>query len=143
MASTDYVTEKQNSGTFQGRPETREGDLTKATGASASREASVAVDAGSGLPSRRLEHALFEEAESQTLKDRWARVQGSFVDEPRRAVKEADALVADVMKRLADGFTKERSGLEQQWDRGAEVTTEDLRVALVRYHEFFDRLLSI
>jgi hypothetical protein len=70
-------------------------------------------------------------------------VQGGFVDEPRRAVEQADALVATVVKRLAEGFAKERSTLEQQWDRGDDVTTEDLRVVLQRYRSFFDRLLSV
>jgi hypothetical protein len=64
------------------------------------------------------------------------------VDEPRDAVAEADALVADLMQRLAAGFSHERERLEGQWDRGDDVSTEDLRVALTRYRSFFDRLLS-
>src|SRR5215831_12672197 len=51
----------------------------------------------------------------------------------RSAVQKADALVADVMKRLAECFASERSTVESQWDRGDNVTTEDLRVALQRY----------
>jgi hypothetical protein len=76
------------------------------------------------------------------LRGRWGNVQASFVDEPRKAVQEADNLVASVMKRLAEGFAKERSTLEQQWDSGDNVSTEDLRVALQRYRSFFDRLLN-
>ena len=87
--------------------------------------------------------ALFENDETSQLRKRWTDIQGSFVDEPRRAVKEADGLVADVMKRLAETFSKERSELERQWDRGDDVTTEDLRLALQRYHTFFDRLLAV
>ena len=68
--------------------------------------------------------------------------EGSFVDEPRQAVEEADALVADLMTRLAQSFSEERKGLEGQWDRGDDVSTEDLRVALQRYRTFFDRLLA-
>jgi hypothetical protein len=70
-------------------------------------------------------------------------VQTGFVDEPRQTVEEADKLVAAVMQRLADGFTKERSGLEKQWDNGDKASTEDLRVALQRYRSFFDRLLKL
>jgi len=70
-------------------------------------------------------------------------VQTGFVDEPRRAVEEADKLVATVMKRLAESFATERSNLEKQWDRGDNVSTEDLRVALQRYRTFFDRLLNV
>lgn len=87
--------------------------------------------------------ALFEEAETQRLHTRWTDIQGSFVDEPRHAVQEADGLVAEVVKRLVEVFAGERTKLEQQWDRGDKVTTEDLRVALQRYRSFFDRLLSV
>ena len=76
------------------------------------------------------------------FQSRWQRIQGGFVDEPRRAVEEADALVAELMQQLADSFSQERSRLESQWDRGDDVSTEDLRVALQRYRSFFDRLLS-
>jgi hypothetical protein len=47
------------------------------------------------------------------------------------------------MKRLAEIFASERSQLESQWDKGDEVSTEDLRIALQRYRSFFGRLLSI
>jgi hypothetical protein len=86
---------------------------------------------------------MFEEHEAQRLRSRWREIQGDFVDDPRRAVKEADALVADAMKRLAEVFANQRGELEQQWDRGDNVTTEDLRLALRRYRAFFDRLLSV
>ncbi|HJZ74098.1 MAG TPA: hypothetical protein VKE51_20300 [Vicinamibacterales bacterium] len=92
---------------------------------------------------RQPQNGLFDHDESRRLRERWTHLQGSFVDEPRRAVKEADAFVAEVMKPIADVFASERTGLERQWDRGDKVTTEDLRVALQRYHAFFDRLLSV
>ena len=79
---------------------------------------------------------------ARDFQGRWRQIQGEFVDEPRRAVEEADALVAELMQRLADSFTEERSSLESQWDRGDDVSTEDLRVALQRYRTFFGRLLS-
>jgi hypothetical protein len=85
---------------------------------------------------------LFSESDISDLRSRWGNVQAGFVDEPRRAVEEADKLVAAVMKRLAEGFAGERSTLEKQWDRGDNVSTEDLRVALQRYRSFFDRLLN-
>jgi len=77
------------------------------------------------------------------LHGRWDRVQTGFVDEPRAAVKEADELVAQAMKRLAEVFSEERARLEQQWDRGDNVNTEDLRIALKKYRTFFERLLSV
>jgi hypothetical protein len=86
---------------------------------------------------------LFPAGDVDGLRTRWTDIQAGFVDEPRRAVEQADALVAETMKRLAEIFAAERSGLEKQWDRGDRITTEDLRIALQRYRSFFDRLLSL
>jgi hypothetical protein len=86
---------------------------------------------------------LFPEGELDGLRDRWREIQTGFVDEPRKSVEQADGLVASAMKRLAEVFAEERSQLEQQWDRGDSVSTEDLRVALQRYRTFFHRLLSV
>ena len=69
-------------------------------------------------------------------------IQTGFVDEPRQTVEQADELVAQVMQRLAEGFAAERERLEQQWGRGEDVSTEDLRIALQRYRSFFQRLLA-
>jgi hypothetical protein len=77
------------------------------------------------------------------LQSEWTSVQASFVDEPRVAVKRADELVAFAIKQIAETFARERSGLEAQWDREGDVSTEDLRVALTRYRSFFHRLLSM
>ena len=86
---------------------------------------------------------LFPNNELETLRTRWKEVQTAFVDEPRKAVEQADGLVASAMKRLAEVFAEERGKLERQWDRGDNVSTEDLRVALQRYRTFFHRLLSV
>lgn len=73
---------------------------------------------------------------------RWESIQIGFVDEPRQAVQDADALVAEVIRRLADGFSDERARLEGQWGRGEDVATDELRLTLQRYRSFFHRLLS-
>lgn len=86
---------------------------------------------------------LFSREEADDLHKRWDSIQAGFVDEPRSAVEQADSLVAGTMKRLAEMFAEERSGLESQWDRGDDVSTEDLRIALRRYRSFFGRLLAM
>jgi len=86
---------------------------------------------------------LFSESEVGDFRSRWGNIQTAFVDEPRRAVEDADNLVASLMKKLAEGFANERARLEKQWDRGDNVSTEDLRIALQRYRSFFDRLLKV
>ena len=86
---------------------------------------------------------LLPQAEAETFRSSWDAIQASFVDEPRVAVEKADHLVAQAMQRLAEMFAQERGGLESQWDRGDEVSTEDLRIALQRYRAFFGRLLAV
>src|SRR4030095_661883 len=86
---------------------------------------------------------MFVADEASGYRTRWEAVQTGFVDEPRRAVEEADSLVAQVIKRLSEVFADERSNLEHQWDQGDKISTEDLRIALQKYRSFFDRLLSL
>jgi hypothetical protein len=86
---------------------------------------------------------LFANEDAAGYRTRWSAIQTGFVDEPRKAVEEADTLVAEVMKRLAEVFANERSQLESEWERSEKVSTEDLRIAMRRYRSFFERLLSI
>jgi hypothetical protein len=86
---------------------------------------------------------LFAGDEAGTFRSRWTDIQTGFVDEPRKAVEEADSLVAEVIQKLAQVFADERSNLESQWGQGDDVSTEDLRIAMQRYRSFFDRLLSV
>jgi hypothetical protein len=86
---------------------------------------------------------LFSPEEAKDFRARWDAIQVSFVDGPRQMVEHADGLVAVAMKRLAEMFAAEREKLEGQWDRGDNVSTEDLRLALRRYRSFFGRLLSV
>lgn len=86
---------------------------------------------------------LFPDDQLKDLQARWDDIQTGFVDEPRSAVEHADSLVASTMQQLAEAFAQERSKLEQQWDRGDNISTEDLRMAFQRYRSFFRRLLSM
>lgn len=74
--------------------------------------------------------------------DRWNEIQTGFVDEPREAIENADALVAEILNELTATFAAERARLESRWSAGTEPSTEDLRVALQRYRSFFNRLLA-
>jgi hypothetical protein len=73
---------------------------------------------------------------------RWDAVQAGFVDDPRRAVEQADQLVAEVIDHLSRLFTQERARLESHWSKGGQVETEDLRIAIQRYREFFRTLIG-
>jgi hypothetical protein len=89
------------------------------------------------------DQALFADDEAQSFRSRWEDVQRGFVDEPRESVQKADELVSDLVERLTKGFADTRSGLEEQWNKGEDASTEDLRVALTRYRTFFQRLLKV
>jgi hypothetical protein len=89
------------------------------------------------------ERSLLPPDEEAEIVRRWETIQAGFVDEPREAVQEADNLVAGLMRRLAETFSETRGGLEDQWGRGDEVSTEELRVTLQRYRAFFGRLLRV
>ena len=86
---------------------------------------------------------LFAGDDAADLRARWAGVQAAFVDDPKECVQKADHLVSDVVEQLTTGFAEARSRLEEQWSLGEEASTEDLRVALMHYREFFDRLLTV
>jgi hypothetical protein len=87
--------------------------------------------------------ALFADDELAGLTARWDSVQAAFVDDPRECVHKADGLVSDVVQKLTSSFSDARARLEEQWGRGEEASTEDLRVALKQYREFFQRLLAV
>lgn len=86
---------------------------------------------------------LFSSDEAARLRSQWDGIQVGFVDEPRHAVEQADQLVAETMKRLAEIFADQRKSMEQQWESGDRVSTEDLRIALRSYRSFFGRLLAM
>jgi hypothetical protein len=86
---------------------------------------------------------LFADGVDQDFRNRWRDIQTGFVDEPRLAVEQADQLVAQLMQRLAQSFSEQRSTLEKQWEASEKVSTEELRLGFTRYRSFFERLLSI
>lgn len=87
--------------------------------------------------------ALFAPDVASDFESRWDVVQIGFVDDPRDAVRQADELVAQVMKSLAESFANERERIENQLDASDSEATENMRVALRRYRSFFQRLLSL
>ncbi len=138
----NYTSENRNmAGTTRDAVRTGSDVTPRPSGASTSGASTAAVAAA---PAREGDSApLFSPDDARNFRSRWENLQVSFVDEPRRAVEQADSLVAEAIKRLAEVFADERQKLEKQWDRGDNVSTEDLRVALQRYRAFFGRLLSV
>jgi hypothetical protein len=101
------------------------------------------AESASGERQSSSEQMLFAHDELAELRGRWAAVQAAFVDDPKECVQKADVLVSDLVEQLTNGFASVRGRLEEQWSRGEQASTEDLRVALMHYREFFERLLAV
>jgi hypothetical protein len=86
---------------------------------------------------------LFPTGVAQDFRSRWDAVQIGFVDDPKKAVKQADELVAQVMRSLADNFSRQRASIESDVGGSDQASTENLRLALRSYRSFFQRLLSL
>ena len=86
---------------------------------------------------------LLGETEAEEFRSHWQDIQTNFVDDPSHSVERADELVARVINSITENFAAERDSLEEQWNRGEEVSTEDLRLAMKRYRSFFNRLLTL
>jgi hypothetical protein len=97
----------------------------------------ASADAGQAGPA-----GLGSADDQERFTARWQEIQAGFVDEPRRAVQDADALVVDMMDRLARMLASEREQLESLGETG-KVSTEDLRQGLRRYRSLFERLLAV
>jgi hypothetical protein len=106
------------------------------------RGAPNAAAAGSVAAGSAPRASLLADGELQSMTMRWKDIQAEFVDEPSRSVQQADALVAELMQRLAAMFASERAGLEERLAGGRQVSTEDLRPGLRLYRSFFERLLA-
>jgi hypothetical protein len=86
---------------------------------------------------------LFEDKRAEEFRNQWLEIQSRFVDDPSVAVKEADELVSQIIQNVTRMFANERTSLENQWNSGDKISTEELRVALRRYRSFFNRLLTL
>jgi hypothetical protein len=145
-AGTDAAQPAEFESSLSSQPRTADED--RSTARSESATAGSESPAGMAETSRpetetSPDRSLFADDQLAGLRARWDSVQAGFVDDPEGCVQKADGLVSDVVEQLTTGFTEARSRLEQQWGRGEEASTEDLRVAFKRYREFFERLLAM
>ena len=135
----DLSSDERSRGTAVGEDRRRDRERpTTPVGAPAAQAAPDSGTAGTAPATGPLLAA--EDAEG--FRARWTDIQAGFVDAPRRAVEQADALVAELMQHLAKTFADERGRLERHWDRGDDVPTDNLRDAFQRYRSFFERLLA-
>jgi hypothetical protein len=124
-------------GAVAGAAAMRHRDRTDADDRAGDRAAAVAAESQDSSGRERLIPA----DRAHDYSSRWDLLKGDFVDEPRRAVRQADELVGELLDEVQQLFARQRRDLEQGLDND-QASTEDLRLGLRRYRSFFDRLLS-
>lgn len=115
-------------------------DPSERTEAERSNRAQSAAPVGERVPNKGFGTPAATSHDAGEATERWQRIQSEFVDDPRKAVGGAHELVRETVQRIVDAFTHERDELESQWSKGGDVSTEDLRVCLQHYREFFSKL---
>lgn len=108
-----------------------------------------AVNRQAGAPTQTLDRqgstsstGLIHDQKLDYFAGRWDSIQAGFVDDPRKTVEQADRLVGEVIDHLSELFRNERAALESQWSKSGRVETEDLRVSIQRYRDFFRTLIG-
>jgi len=112
--------------TSVGEPETSVSEPVVATGEPV---------AGSVEPSA--DEGFFENGAAGRFRDRWRELQADFVDDPAQAVRNANDLVDEIMRELAE--RKQR--IDERWRDGGD-DTEELRVVIQEYRSFLNQLLN-
>ena len=88
------------------------------------------------------DNLLMDQAKAQEFRERWNAIQTDFVDHPTNAVEDADRLIEEAVKHIGDVFTSEREKRQRVRGAEAQVSTEDLRLALQRCRAMFARLVA-
>jgi hypothetical protein len=73
----------------------------------------------------------------------WARIQSSFVDDPRQSVSQAADLVGQVTRSLVTAVQEREQTLRGSWEGQSGIDTEHLRNALRDYRAFFEHLVKL
>ena len=76
------------------------------------------------------------------LRSKWTPIQAQFVDQPRAAVEQAEALVAEAVAGITQMLANQQSSLSEQWCSHEDASTEDLRITLQNYRSFLNNLLD-
>ena len=145
-AETTAVTPETTPAAAEGAPTAAEGSPATAEGTPAAAEGTPAAAKESQTGGRRIDHIDRQDAADHSaervgllnnpagLRAEWQQVQGTFVDDPQRAVHEASVLVDRTLQEIHENVRRGQIS--------DPTSTEDLRMSFQRYREFFQRLLS-
>lgn len=85
---------------------------------------------------------FWESETTDGFRDRWQQIQLRFIDDPRQATEQAQALVTDVISSFTEGLHRQRGEVDR-WQGAQLDDTEELRVTVRRYRDLLDRLLDL
>jgi hypothetical protein len=116
--------------------------VTAAETTPATVEGTPATAQGAQMAGRRIDQDAADDSAERVgllndpagLRAEWQQVQGTFVDDPQRAVHEASVLVDRTLQEIHENVRRGQIS--------DPTSTDDLRVSFQRYREFFQRLLS-
>ncbi|MCX5414727.1 hypothetical protein [Streptomyces sp. NBC_00059] len=87
---------------------------------------------------------LVSRDDQDTLSRRMHHAVTDFVENPRRAVEEAEGTFDEIVSGLTEALAERRRVLRAGWrEQDTEAQTEELRVALQHYRDISEQLLKI
>jgi hypothetical protein len=120
-----------------------------ADGSPTTYETPVAEASNSGTASSATEPLIAAES-AEAFMERWSEVQTGFIEDPRKAVSEADALVGEVVTAYQQALEQRRTRISGARADGSTdgsgnggTDTEDLRLALLEYRGLLTELLPV
>ncbi|MFG2675344.1 hypothetical protein [Streptomyces sp. NPDC048445] len=110
----------------------------------ASSTASPTASSPAGEPASAADRPLFREADQEKLALRLQQAVTEFVENPTRAVEEAEGAFDAAVDGLAHALKERRREMDvQQQDRESGTRTEELRIVLQQYRDLTERLLKV
>jgi hypothetical protein len=85
---------------------------------------------------------LWKQKRADRFRQRLAKAESKFVDDPVKAVARVSAVVSDAIETLAEKLQEQQHALNPS-KSSKHPDTEALRVALRQYKDFLERVLSL
>ncbi len=119
------------------------GELPSQTAGIQPETTSLKETASPAKPQQDKLESWFVSNEVEEMRSRWTDIQVQFVDSPCSAVEQGDALVAEIVERVKQTITDQQDALNKLWVSKDDISTEELRIALLNYRSLLNHLLKL